>query len=330
MGVAYRFLSPACHVPVIGSMCSYLSPRPAATSEPAPIPRWTDYPHLVEIQSTTLDKLLVETSAGLMLSAELRKAEVATTDLVTLVKVSSLDSRDIIATTLQGIVTTSKKAGKALTALDVRVNRAVDSIYAVNEYALRRISEAQPTNGITGMGWLMPRSNNADGVARMTFETVMSVLAAEMEEVILQCDASQILLDQLDYSLIVLHEILSREISTVTKERSELLAELWTMLGGNRRHLVDVESRLQVLKDLGGYRTDAMGHVGVSIQAVQTLTGEMEDLRTRVAAPAIVEERIPLEVQLQSIKAGLDRIRLGRRFVQEQQLTADTGMAKTT
>lgn len=187
----------------------------------------------------------------------------------------------------------------------------------------------QISNKVPGLGWLIPRHKDTEGVTDLTFEMVMGVLAAEMGDVILRCDASQALLDELDQNLIVLHEILSREVSTITKERSEILAELWTILGGNRRYLVDVDARLQVLKDLGAYRTDAKGHVGISIQAVQALTGEMEDLRTRVAAPAIVEDRIPLEVQLNSIKAGLERLRVGRRRVQEHYLQAEGKGLKT-
>ncbi|KAJ3554156.1 hypothetical protein NM688_g3253 [Phlebia brevispora] len=324
MNAVHTFVSPICEVPVVGTMCAFfVSGRsgPQAKSSPLPSPpKIADYPHLIDLQSRTLDKLLAEASAGSMLSADIRKAEMATTDLITLVKVSDLENREIIVETLQQIAQNSKKAGKALSALDSRVNRAVDSIYAVNDYALRRMADARQSSSISMLNWLALRPRGArdeQQVTNLTFEMVMSVLASEMGEVLIQCDASQSLLDNLEHNLIVLHEILSREFSSITKERSELLAALWTLLGGNKRQLVDMKGRMKVLKDLGNYRTEAKNHIGTSVQTVQALTEDMEDLRARVAAPAIVEDRVPVEVQLRSIQAGLERLSIGRRRVQK-------------
>ena len=68
----------------------------------------------------------------------------------------------------------------------------------------------------------------------LTFDMVMSILAAEMGDVLLKCDQSRIFLDRLDSLLIVLHEILTRELAAVNTERDDLLAALWSYLGGNK------------------------------------------------------------------------------------------------
>ena len=145
----------------------------------------------------------------------------------------------------------------------------------------------------------------------------MSMLASEMGEVVLQCDHTQTLLDSLEHDLVVLHEIVSRENASLIMEKSSLLAELWTLLGGNRRHLADLDKRVQMLKEIGDYRTDAKAHVDKSLVAVQQLGDDMEELRVRVAAPAIIEDRIPIEVQLRSIQSGLERMRSTRRQIQD-------------
>ena len=45
----------------------------------------------------------------------------------------------------------------------------------------------------------------------------------------------------------------------------------------------------------------------------------MEDLRERVAAPELVGDRIPVEVHMRSIKAGLDRLSEKRYQVKERE-----------
>ncbi|KAJ3528845.1 hypothetical protein NM688_g7937 [Phlebia brevispora] len=320
MDVIRDFMSPLCHIPVVGSVCLLMTKAP--TAAPSSSQR-ADYPRLGDIQGRALDQLLVESAAGLVRDAEIRTVEMATTDLITLVKVSELNTGEILIDTLQDIAQNARRVEKSLNVLNARVNRAVDSIYAVNEHALRTIAEVERGSSILGFRWLFARQDDAEHVPDVTFEMVMGVLAAEMSEVILQCDATQSIFDKLGQDLAVLHEILTREFSSATKEKSYLLAALWTKLGGNKRQIVDVNARLTVLKELRSYRTDVKGHVGNSAQAVQTLTEDLEDLRARVAVPALVEERIPVEVQLRSIKTGLERLVMGRRGLREQYVVVE-------
>ena len=67
----------------------------------------------------------------------------------------------------------------------------------------------------------------------------------------------------------MVHEMLSRERVSVTGERSELLFELWTILGGNRRGLRHIDQRLDLLRDVGEYRLRALAHVGRSANSIR-------------------------------------------------------------
>jgi hypothetical protein len=57
---------------------------------------------------------------------EIKKAEMATTDLVTLVRVSDLKSRDMLADLLARFVDDAKKTGRGLQKLSSKVGGAVD------------------------------------------------------------------------------------------------------------------------------------------------------------------------------------------------------------
>lgn len=111
--------SPLCWIPGISS-------SPICYIGDVNVPRWADYPKLVEVQSATFEQLLDEAVGGSGLSLEVKKAEMATADLVTLVKVSDLKSRDLIITSLQEFVSDAKTIGRSLQRLNSKVSGAVD------------------------------------------------------------------------------------------------------------------------------------------------------------------------------------------------------------
>lgn len=127
-----KAFSPLCGLPVVGAACTLFPMISESSSSTSPVPpterqpRWADYPALVEAQVNSLEKLLVESSAGLVLGAGIRQAQIATADLITLVKISNIDGRDDIADALQRFTVDAKLAAKELNRLDSRVNRAYD------------------------------------------------------------------------------------------------------------------------------------------------------------------------------------------------------------
>lgn len=116
---------PLCVIPGISSsrMCRSLDLN---TSSGRRISRWADYPKLVDVQSKTFGQLMDEVVGGSALSLEIKKAEMATTDLVALVRISNLKARDTLASSLTGFVEDAKKTGRGLQKLTSKVGGAVD------------------------------------------------------------------------------------------------------------------------------------------------------------------------------------------------------------
>jgi hypothetical protein len=115
--------APLCYIPGISTsaMC-----RPSSAHHHQSPPQWADYPKLVDVQSTTFEQLLDETVGGSGLALEIKKAEMATSDLSTMVRVSNLKSRDMIAKSLTDFVDDAKKTGRGLQKLSSKVGGAVD------------------------------------------------------------------------------------------------------------------------------------------------------------------------------------------------------------
>lgn len=67
------------------------------------------------------------------------------------------------------------------------------------------------------------------------------------------------------------------------------------------------------------YRSKALAHVSASLIQLQQMQSDLEDLRDRVAAPALLADvgkdvqDIPLEVHIESIRKGVERLDSGRK-----------------
>jgi hypothetical protein len=111
--------APICYLPLISrsALCAPLDPT---------IPKWADFPQLMQVQGSAFEQLLDGSAGGSGLSLEIRKAEFATADLTTLVRHSDLKSNDVLAELLTAFVKDAKKTARGLTKLNSRVGGAVD------------------------------------------------------------------------------------------------------------------------------------------------------------------------------------------------------------
>ena len=146
-----------------------------------------------------------------------------------------------------------------------------------------------------------------------TFFMSMDNIAGHMVRLREEAEISMGHLLRLEEHLVVLHEITHRDGMDLTAAREDVLAELWTWLGGNKRKLRRMDLNLDLLKNIDKDRRKALAHVVTTLQTIHTLDVDMEELRARVAAPDIVGDRIPIEVHIKSIKAGVERLREGQR-----------------
>ena len=145
-----------------------------------------------------------------------------------------------------------------------------------------------------------------------TFLMSMDNIASHVVRLRDEAEVSMGHLMSLEQHLVVLHEITHRDNKELTAAQEDVLAELWTWLGGNRPRLRKMSSNLDLLKNVEKYRKKALAHVVVTLQVLHALDADMEELRTRVAAPEIAGDRIPIEVHIKSIKVGVERLKEGQ------------------
>jgi hypothetical protein len=158
------------------------------------------------------------------------------------------------------------------------------------------VSTANPTKEAVLETFLMSMDNIGSQVVRLREEAEIS-----MDHLL-----------RLEEHLQVLHEITHRDDKDLTAAREDVLAELWTQLGGNKCKIRKADLNLNLLKNIDKYRKKALAHVVATLQTLHMLDADMEELRTRVVAPDIVGDKIPIEVHIKSIKAGVERLKKGQ------------------
>ncbi|TDL17407.1 hypothetical protein BD410DRAFT_901493 [Rickenella mellea] len=326
--------APLCIIPGISRspLCQF-SLQPLPSSDPpqeSPRAQHADFPQMVNIQSQTFEQLLDDSVGSSGLALEIKKAQMATSDLVTLVKVSHLTSRDLLANALSEFVEDAKRTGRGLQKLSSKVGGAVDGILAVNDYALHSIEAAASGRSSKSsiISYIFPFTHNTPTTASQTeiitesFEKALSVLSSNLARLILEAEGSLHNLDKLELQLQTIHEIAAREDASLLHSRDELLAALWTQLGGNRAQMRGFDAHLGLLKDVGTYRSRALAHVAAALQTLQALSTDMEELRERVAKPELAGGEIPLEVHVKSIRSGVERLTKGRERAQKREQEA--------
>ena len=145
-----------------------------------------------------------------------------------------------------------------------------------------------------------------------TFLMSMDNIGSHMVRLREEAEISMGHLMRLEEHLMVLHEVTHRDDKDLKAVQEDVLAELWTKLGGNKRKLRKMDLNLDLLKNVERYRKKGLAHVVATLETLNTLDADMEELRTRVAAPDIVGDKIPIEVHIKSIKAGVDRLKEGQ------------------
>ena len=122
-------LKPVCDVSIIPTFCGDLSQslgagqaRPISTE----IILKPDFPALEKIQSVSLGDLMTSSIEGSHLSLDIKLAQMATSDLIALVKISKLTTRNAIADALETFVEDAKATSRSLQKLNAKVNGAVD------------------------------------------------------------------------------------------------------------------------------------------------------------------------------------------------------------
>ncbi|KAJ3965795.1 hypothetical protein EV361DRAFT_810106 [Lentinula raphanica] len=309
-------LRPLCLIPRIAniSLCSKLH---SVDYESQPL--WADFPRLMNAQSSTFEQLLDNSVGGSSISLDIKKAEMAMSDLVVPVKYSKLSSKDVMH---YRFAHDARRTGRGLQTLGSKIGGAVDLVLSVNEYAMAKLGSTSSSSSSSFISQaLVPFQSlpSLEMTFLLSFAESMNTLSTVIQRLILLAEIELSNLDRLEEHLSLIHEIVAREDSSIANAKSELLGEIWTWLGGNQRELSGHNAHLKLLRGIGGFRNQALAHVVSALQILRSLSDDMENMRERMVMPDLVGTQIPLEVQVSSIQHGLQRLRDSKALARKRE-----------
>jgi hypothetical protein len=320
-------LTPVCRIP--GASWMNLPFCPTITTPESQGP--AEFDKLIAAQSQFED-VLQSAQVGANLPMDMKRSEASIRDLRHVVEYSTLPSRNELVFEFAGFIETARRASQDLGKFASHIGRATDHILSTNRWTLSTIEGVKTTEAGQGAlsKWIGDNLNifsvfQPVALSRdLLLDQYLRHTSAVEEQILTLIDEAQALLnilDNLDGRLDVISSIAARDGVKIKDSKEELFAELWTKLGGNRKQKSRYEQQIHLLKEVGAYRRLAWAHVTTTIVKLQKIRDTLEDLRERVAMPETIGERVPLEVHIQNINLGIERLEMqrdeGRRLERE-------------
>ncbi|KAM0720524.1 hypothetical protein Q7P37_004660 [Cladosporium fusiforme] len=329
-------LSPLCRIPGSSFLNLPFCPIDYIPELSGP----AEFDKLVDAQSH-FEEVLAASATGAFLPLEMKSSESGIRDLKHVVEHSALPSRNELVFEFNGFIDTARKASHSLSRFNSRIGRAVDHILSTNRWTLQVIDGVAADDAARGTigKWASKNLNifapfQPVALSRNVLldQYLRHTNAVEDQILTLITEAHALLevLDNLDNRLDLIASIATRDGIQVENGKDELLAQLWTKLGGRRSSVAKLDKQLTLLRDVGNYRRMAWAHVNGAAVKLMAIRDNLEDLRERVAMPDTLGDVIPLEVHIQNINLGIERLEQQRdagRKLEADRLASITGRA---
>jgi len=313
-------LSPLCRLP--GSSLIPLC-RTAYPPSASPV----EFDSLMTVQSKFED-ILAASAGGVSLPLDMKRGETSIRDLRTVVRHSSLHSKNELVLEFDNFIQTARIASTDLQKFNSHVGRGVDNVLATARWTKRVLDgiAIQDANQGAIASFVNERLLAPFQPVKFTEDALLDqyiqhtrIVEDEIQRLVLEAQSLLQVLTNLEDRLDVIHNIATREDIKAQTSRQEVLSELWTILGGNRHKVGKLDSQLNLLRQVNTYRQTAFAHVSGTMLKLQAMSAELEELRERVGGVELLGGKmgVPLRVHIDNIEMGVERLEEGRARAKE-------------
>lgn len=322
-GSIMNALSPICRVPgtsLLGlPFCDSPIPVEFQENQEAPV----EFDKLMSVQDQ-FGEILEYSAHGAALSVNLHRAESSVRSLREITRWSDMPSRNELLFEFGEFVETAQKAGWDIARLQSHIGRVCDWMISTNKWTLRSLESIADTQTPTIQGpiakfmskMLSPFQPLAYTRSKLMdhYLTHMSLIEDQISALASESRSLHELLLVLEDRLDRIHSIAIRDGIQVQDNKEELLAQILTALGFNRKELRRFEKDLAILGKVELLRDMAAAHVSVTSSKLQSVQAELTELRERVRSVDMMREReiVPLAVHIEHLNDGVERLSFGR------------------
>ena len=323
----YSALSPLCRIPGSSFLNLPMCQSPISVQYDGDEPPLAQFDELMTVQNK-FEAVLQESAGGVSLPLDMKRGETSIRDLRQVVRFSQLRSKNELVLEFDGFIETARIASYDLQKFNSHIGRGVDNILATARWTKRvlgGIAERDASQG--AISWFIndrvlapfqPIKFTEDALLDQYIQHTR-VVEDEINRLVTEAQAVLMVLNNLEDRLDVIHGIAVRDNLHAQGSKSEVLSQLWTMLGGNRNKLGKFDSQLRLLNQVNTYRQNAIAHVSGTIVRLQSIGAELEELRDRVGGVELLGGKgaVPLSVHIENIEMGVERLERGRKGAKE-------------
>ncbi|KAL7620470.1 hypothetical protein AAE478_009465 [Parahypoxylon ruwenzoriense] len=321
-------LLPLCQVPGASMInlpfCSNISQQRSRGS-----PGSVEFDELMNVQAQ-FEKVLEDSAQGISLPMEMKRSEASVRDLRTMVKYSDLPTRDEMVHEFDNYVGIVRRSANDLQMFNTRVGGAVDSVISINRWTSRYIDSIamhrEENNNMLARvsGWVFSPFQPAVFDERALLDKYVehtALVSDKIAHLIVEAQAVLQQLTQAENSLQLISEQVAHSGKVVKEKHSEVFWDIWTLVGGNRRRLHNLNAQLSLLLRVDSQRNSAVQQLTVLIHDLNDIETKLSDLRDRVATPELVADHptIPLSVHIETINAGVERLEGARSRIRAEE-----------
>ncbi|CAI2166677.1 12707_t:CDS:2 [Funneliformis geosporum] len=254
---------------------------------------------IVDAQIEAQERLLkqaAELDAEGSLAHDIKRAELATKDLMLIVKYSDLKSKEILSLKLKEFADTSFEANSDLQTLQIRAQTSLDNTITYISYTLKTIEDFS--------GKIISPRQERD--LNKHHDMLMKLTDDDLRKLIVATDNTLNILKKLDVIQDGIRDITGQEESLQQMSEAELLSELWSILGGNHVEKTIFKNNLKLLKNLDNKRKVAVERISLISGYLIKFQQQLGFLREATVLRLLVD--IPLEIHLTNMKKALMRL----------------------
>lgn len=232
-------------------------------------------------------------------------------------------NRNALLLEFNGFIETARTASDNLLRYNSHIDRTVANILATTRWTMRNLDDIAFRNASRGavqiyisdkLPWLFRASGSSEKALVDQYIRHTRAVGEEISRLLDEAQTLRLVLAKLEDRLDTIHGIVTSENGQAMESKEEVLTQLWTMLGGNRRILSKMDRELKLLGEVSKHRREAYTHVSRTILRLQEIRASVEDLRERVGAPERLRDRsaVPLAVHMEIIQSGIEQLEASR------------------
>ena len=321
-------LTPLCRIPGISLLELSLCGRSGSVSYKSGQAPAVEFDQLMTVQSR-FEEILEQSAGSVSLPIDMKHTGASIRDLRTRIRHSNLKSKSVILFEIDGFIDTIRIATFDLQKFNAHVGSAVDRILSTTRWTERRLGEIKDAEYSRGAVAsfindrlfipFQPLKFSEDALTDQYIKHT-SIVKERIADLLDEGLRLMALLESLEDKLDAIHEISIQEWNDAKASREEVLAQLWTKLGGNASKLGKFNSQIALVNQMNVYRRSALEHVHETILKLQAIDAELEQLKERVGSVEVLRDKkdIPLSVHIENIQLGVQRLEAERESTKKR------------